>query len=293
MNATDYEGLLTNQSRLLELNKRVRELKYGIKKYGECLADVKTAIAENFGYGDADNRERCLAMYTEDIAKRQAKLDKYLPEIADLEAKRPEVSRYTEVLQGLKGNIVEKVRNAIEIVIASEEYGCWIPGGSRKVNGLVEKKGAGKNWEAFKAAVVALNEKRNKAVFLVDPTKVSATVRKTLDGLNLNSLTIRVCPIEYRETEVVLSNGKTVKLSLAYLVWPEGTVHGASRFHTTNNNRQCQACGHAIKNPHNWVPVVVDNKAGVPHSIWVGRDCSKSLFGIELVGALLLAEGQR
>jgi hypothetical protein len=296
--ATDYEGLLENQSKLAQLNKRAREIKHDIKRYGQYLADVEATITEGAGYGDAANRERCRAMYTADVAKAQAALAEVEPKIAALEACRPEVSRYTEILQGLKGNIVEKVRNAIEVVIASEEYGCWIPGGSRKVNGLVEKfgptaKGAYANWAAFKAAVAALNEKRNQAVFISDPTKVSPTVRETLDRLDLNSLTIRVCPIDYRLEDVLLPSGKTVKTHVAYLVWPKGTVHGASRFHATNNNAQCQACGHAIKNPFNWVPVLVDNKAGVPHSVWVGRDCAEKIFGIKMVGALILAEGQR
>lgn len=293
MNDANYENLLDNQAALKDLNKRVREVKYDIKRYGESLAEVKQSIAEGFGYGDAANRERCLAMYTEHVAAAEAKLATLLPKVAALEAKRPEVNRYTEILQGLKGNIVEVARNAIEVVIASEEYGTWIPHGSRKVHGLVDKKGASKNWTAFKAAVAALDESRTKATFVVDPTKVSPTVRKTLDGLNLNSLTIRVCPMEYRDEEVLLPSGKKVTTKVAYLVWPKGTKHGCSRFLTTNENYQCQACGHAIRNPFNWVPVLVDNKAGVPHSIWVGRDCAKNLFGIELVGALRLAAGQR
>jgi hypothetical protein len=291
----DYEGLLENQAKLQYLNKQVRDIRGELKRSREYLANFQDAdYIRNI---PADNVSYNLTRLAAEVAKQEAELAKVLPKVAALEAKRPEINRYTEILQGLKGNIVEKVTNAIEIVIASEEYGTWIPGGSRKVNGLVEKRTSirngelqvPKNWVAFKAAVAALNEKRNKAVFITDPTKVSPTVKKTLEGLKLNSLTIRVCPIDYRE--VTLDNGR--KVFHAFLVWPKGTVHGASRFHATNNNLQCQACGHAIKNPFNWVPILVDNAAGVPHSIWVGRDCSKNLFGVELVGALILAEGQR
>lgn len=290
IDTANYENLLANQSKLKVLNKRVREAKYDLKRYQKYVKDAQADTGPSF---DPTYKERLIAKYRADIAKYEAKLAALLPQVETLEAQRPEVNRYTEILEGLKGNIVEVARNAIEIVIASEEYGSWVPNGSRKVNGLVEKKGQGANWKAFREAVKALNEKRNRAVFIVDPSNVSPTVRKTLDGLKLDSKTIRVAPIEYKEVEVALASGRKVKALRAFLVWPKGTVHNASRFHSTDNNFQCQACGHAIRNPFNWVPVLVDNAKGVPHSIWVGRDCAKNLFGIELRGALALAEGQR
>lgn len=115
---------------------------------------------------------------------------------------------------------------------------------------------------------------------------VSPTITKTLTecGLDLNLESIRLCPMDYKEVTV---NGKTH--FVAYLVWPEGTVHGASRFHATNKNAQCQACGHAIKNAFNWVPLLIDGKDGKPYSMWVGRDCAKSVFGIEMTGELEIA----
>lgn len=69
------------------------------------------------------------------------------------------------------------------------------------------------------------------------------------------------------------------------LIWPEGTKHGKSRFvHGTVRNFQCHACGHAIKNAFNWVPLALTRKDGEIHSMWVGRDCAKKLFGVEMKG---------
>jgi hypothetical protein len=69
------------------------------------------------------------------------------------------------------------------------------------------------------------------------------------------------------------------------IIWPEGTKHGKSRFkHGTKHNFQCHACGHAIKNALNWVPLHITTETGEIHSFWVGRDCAKKLFGVEMKG---------
>lgn len=57
---------------------------------------------------------------------------------------------------------------------------------------------------------------------------------------------------------------------------------------TSASRHQCQACGHAIKNVFNWVPLVVDSAAGVPHAMWVGKDCAQTLFGVTVKGELRL-----
>lgn len=64
------------------------------------------------------------------------------------------------------------------------------------------------------------------------------------------------------------------------VLWPAGTRHGTSRYHSGS---QCQACGHRIRSPDNWVPLVLDGDAG-PASLWVGRDCARSLFGVRASG---------
>lgn len=72
------------------------------------------------------------------------------------------------------------------------------------------------------------------------------------------------------------------------LKWPEGTKFNATGYCRTANNHQCQACGHAIKNAFNWVLLVVDSAAGVPHAMWVGKDCAQTLFGVAVKGELRL-----
>lgn len=285
--------LLTIQSKLVDLNKKARELSRELAHHIESLRELKSGEYDGNLQYDPQFVTRNIARHGAEIPRFESLLATTQAKIVELEALRPEVDRYLEILVGLKGSTLELARNAIEIVIASEEQGTWIPHGSRKVRGLVEKKGQGENWVAFREAVKALDESRNRAVFIVDLTKVSPTVRKTLDGLDLNSETIRVCPIKYIDVTITLENGKEIVVQQGLLNWPEETRHGCSRFHSTNTNFQCQACGHAIHNMGNWVPVLVDNKAGNPHSLWVGRDCARNLFGIELKGALNLVTGQR
>jgi hypothetical protein len=96
--------------------------------------------------------------------------------------------------------------------------------------------------------------------------------------------------IEYVPTETV--DPKTGKVEYGWetiIHWPEPTVHQSS-VHAYKFSC-CHACGHRIRNPYNWVPLYAKDKAGVAHSLWVGRDCAKSLFGIELSGDMVLKGG--
>lgn len=115
---------------------------------------------------------------------------------------------------------------------------------------------------------------------------LSPTVTRTLTDLGLDGqpATVRVCPIRWDLVTHTAPDGKVTYGYVGTLLWPEGTVHGASKYNWTCNNAQCQACGHAIKNPFNWVPMLVDSASGVPHSLWVGRDCCEKLFGFKVTG---------
>lgn len=127
-----------------------------------------------------------------------------------------------------------------------------------------------------------LDDTRPQPVF----TEIGAspTVTATLKSLGLDVLPkARVCPIKY-EVVQILYQGKIVYVQEATLLWPEGTVHGASRYHAEDS--QCEACGHGIKVVDNWVPLILDNAAGVPHALWVGRDCCRTIFGIKVTGEL-------
>jgi len=120
---------------------------------------------------------------------------------------------------------------------------------------------------------------------------VSPTVTKTLAEINVEGRlsTIRLCPIEWRKVDTVDKNKRPIQIWVGRLKWPAGTVHGASRF-TDNDGSlsHCQACGHSIQNAFNWVPILMDTAQGIPVSLWVGRDCSRNLFGIRIKNDFIL-----
>lgn len=116
----------------------------------------------------------------------------------------------------------------------------------------------------------------------------SPTVTQTLAALGLVVCvdTVRVCPIEWHEVRRQGAGGKLEIVHVGVLKWPPGTVHEASRY--AGDSEHCHACGHAIRNPSNWVPLVIDNDEGVPFSLWVGRDCAETLCGIKIKGEMEL-----
>jgi hypothetical protein len=115
----------------------------------------------------------------------------------------------------------------------------------------------------------------------------SPTVTATMERLGVvaNMGTVRVCPMEWIEKEITDKAGKKSWIKVGRLVWPQGTVHNKSRFACKTSN--CHACGHAIKT-NNWIPLVVDQADGTPVSVWVGRDCAKTLFGVAVSGPVEL-----
>lgn len=185
--------------------------------------------------------------------------------------------------------------------------------------GCFDRRGAGLDWAAIhdgastpqlKAVVdralefVQAFEPINALIAQLDATRpkptvtylgASPTVTKLLEGLGLAVAisTVRVCPIEWELVEGKNKEGKTIRHWVGRMLWPTGTVHGASRYNFTEHNEQCQACGHAIKNAGNWVPLIMENQDGKPHSLWVGTDCARRLFGIKIAGKFELHEGER
>jgi hypothetical protein len=147
-------------------------------------------------------------------------------------------------------------------------------------------------WGDFRpilAAMSVLDRTRPRPVFtaLGVSRRISGTLR------DLGAVKVEVCQIEYQRIATTDAKGAKSWRWVARLLWPEGTVHGSSRYGVSQaGNRQCEACGHAIQNPGNWVPLVVWRKAALPQSLWVGRECAKSLFGIKMVGDFGLAQEQ-
>lgn len=140
-----------------------------------------------------------------------------------------------------------------------------------------------------------LDETRPKPVFT--QIGVSRTITKTLEdaSLDLNISTIRVCPHEYFRVLVWREDKKGNKFQRwethMRLLWPKNTVFNASRF--ASRFTHCHSCGHAIHNPFNWCPILIDNKAGVPHALWVGRDCAQTVFGIKVTGEVEIEGGKK
>lgn len=151
---------------------------------------------------------------------------------------------------------------------------------------------------AFRPAAEAMSEldaTRPAPVFTA--INVSPTITKTLQdaSLDLDLKTIRYCP--HKKVRVRVVDPKTGKGSYEWwikLLWPKRTVFYASRFAGYSPRarfRQCEACGHAIKNPWNWVPLLIDNAKGIPHAVWVGRDCAGNVFGVKVTGEIKI-EGE-
>lgn len=129
-----------------------------------------------------------------------------------------------------------------------------------------------------------LDSRRPKPTYLfatLSPTVV-ANVGKAL-GVKLS--TIASPPVEWNLVKRTLPNGTVVEVWEGKILWPEGTKHNQSKFAwgSRTGNDQCHACGHAIKNGHNWVPLVATGET-TPISLWVGKDCASKLFGCKVDG---------
>lgn len=139
--------------------------------------------------------------------------------------------------------------------------------------------------EAFApvAELIALLDSRRPKAVVVMKTLSPTIVKNVGEHIGLDVSTIQVPPSHGEWVEFVFK-GQKVRVYEIVIDWPTGTIHNASRFHYSANNAQCQACGHAIQNPFNWVPILAYDADEVPHSLWVGRDCAEKLFGCEVEG---------
>ncbi len=127
-----------------------------------------------------------------------------------------------------------------------------------------------------------LDSRRPKAVVIMKT--LSPTVAKTVgEHIGLDVSTIQSPPMHGGWVDFVFKDQK-MHVYEVVIDWPEGTRHNTSRFRYSANNQLCQACGHAIQSPFNWVPILAYNADKEPHSLWVGRDCAGKLFGCEVDG---------
>jgi hypothetical protein len=129
------------------------------------------------------------------------------------------------------------------------------------------------------ALVTALDATRPKPIIVLGT--LSRTVADNVGAaMGVAFDTLEVPPTEWSWVDEEV-NGTTVRVPVGRILWPEGTRHFVSRY--ARGNDQCQACGHGIRNPWNWVPLVAQT-ATSPASLWVGRDCAKRLFNAEVTG---------
>lgn len=126
-------------------------------------------------------------------------------------------------------------------------------------------------------AMAQLDARRPPPVFTY--LGVSPTVTALLQSLGLDAHADNIKPAPFETIQFQRVDGSWGWRQV--LKWPADTRHGQSRYQEPH---QCEACGHAIKNPFNWMPMLAHDGNGVPYSLWVGTDCAKNLFGIKVSG---------
>lgn len=142
--------------------------------------------------------------------------------------------------------------------------------------------------------LMALLDSRRPARVVVFKT-LSATVLTTFANLGMTGMdltTVREPEIRWEWVDQIAKDGTKFQVRVGTIVWPAGTRFNCSKFSmgSKTGNRQCHACGHAIKNPYNWVPVLVDDTAGVPHALFIGKDCAHNLFDADVEGDAMYQE---
>jgi hypothetical protein len=132
------------------------------------------------------------------------------------------------------------------------------------------------------ARLVELLDSRRPRPEIVFKTLSPAVLENVGKVIGMDLSTVRAPKIEYTWVDWVDPDGVRHGICQGKILWPEGTRHGVSRW---SDGSQCHACGHTIRNPTNWFPIVADATGGeAPASLWVGRDCARKLFGCEVTG---------
>jgi hypothetical protein len=134
-------------------------------------------------------------------------------------------------------------------------------------------------FDAYKAAFLPVAQ----AFALLDVTRpkpvitqmgASPTITRNMQEMKVTN--------EIQE-RLYLSEGKEMRKYVMVLLWPAGTRHNVNRWSMCMNG-QCEACGHGIRNPQNRVPLLITTDGGETRSLWTGKDCAKTLFGINVEG---------
>lgn len=252
-----------------------------------ALAVLELALADNRWPKGASRRVPAALNKFSSAVKAMAKAARVIEENYDYEF-APGLtgrddgprSKWNVIYFGLQyGGGAERMEQAIEFL--NERLGSKMTADEKKVIEFAAEFAA-----AFKPvydAIVRLNNLRPAPVFVMGGS-LSATVTKTIQEWGLKPETVRMPEIKWTEVKYVDEKGRERTKMVGTIVWPKGTKHRASRFANGVLLKHCEACGHAIKNAFNWLPLLIDNPKGVPHSFWVGRDCAKNLFNVDMEG---------
>jgi hypothetical protein len=301
---------------LSTMNENILEVQNARTRLMAKIRDLESNLRREIGYmkqyrnptyiSDVVRRQELLVEGEIQCAKLNEEIRKRREELAPLESQRISLDLlpYAELLKFFDGNNLDTARNALELLAVSQSLGYWMPGASRRVRaGLnyfkISKPRVPRGADR-KAALLAAREAFKKAMEPVEAlmarwdatrptptfTSMGASPTVTATVKSFDAVKVEVCPIKWHQYEYTDSNGKVQYATYGELLWPEGTKHHTSRYTGTGQNRQCEACGHAIKNNFNWVPLILTASDGTPKSLWTGRDCAKTLFGIDMTGDL-------
>lgn len=142
------------------------------------------------------------------------------------------------------------------------------------------------------AEILRTLDERRKSPTIVCKTLSPTVVANLRGSLGIDLTTVESAPSKGEWRTYTKKDGTKVQYWFVTILWPEGTKHHRSRFAggSRAGNPQCEACGHAIRDPWNWVPLLVRDDAGAPLSLWTGKDCARKLFGCEVDGDAHYAE---
>lgn len=298
---TMNEDIIAVQNTRSTLMAKIRDLESSVRREVGYLKMYKKPgyISDGVRQNEliAECETRCAQLNMEIGLKRD--------QLAPLDAQRVslDVLPHADLLKFFDGNNADAARNALELYAASKLMGFWIPGASRRVRGALsymkikaprvarglDKRPAYEEARAiYKAAcaeITAQMETWDRTRPAPTFTRMGASPTVSANMKLLDAVSVDVCKIKWEYVEVM--NPETKKLEIhavGVLMWPEGCLHNQSK-HSMHNG-QCESCGHAIRNSFNWVPLVLTCHNGSKKSLWVGRDCAKTLFGIDMTGDL-------
>lgn len=232
------------------------------------------------------NKQNVAAKFSRSLDEQFGEADQWSQGRKRLGYKHPLYDGASDMLYGSFGRAAKHLTS--EAKAKRDAHGDFIltsKAGAVSANQAIER------WaQAFSPVqdLLALLDSRRPKPVIVMKT-LSPTVAKNIgDHIGIDVATIQSPPMHGEWIEFMYK-GKKVTVYEIVIDWPAGTQHNKSRFLHSASNDLCQACGHAIKNPFNWVPILAysslaEQTEKIPYALWVGRDCAEKLFGCEIEG---------